>query len=268
MITCTFNGRLGNNLFEIANVISVAKKSGDNFILPEKTWAGHRGYRYVDLSMFDYDFPRGEVECENEYNEKNFHYEEIPAKKNTKLSGFFQSWKYFENIKQDIINEYFTPNKKISTRLEQIRVSENSLGISVRRGDYLMLQNNHCVLSTKYYQTCIDNHFANVDQVFVFSDDPGWCKQVFGEEAIFVDESIGVQLFLMAKIKNLILSNSTFAWWGAYLNQQNGIIIAPDPWFGPDYADKDTRDLYPIEWKIEKHAIEFETYVITENMYN
>lgn len=268
MITCTFNGRLGNNLFEIANVISVAKRSEDDFILPEKTWAGHRGYRFVDLSLFGYNFRRGEAHCENEYSEISFHYEEIPAKKNLKLSGFFQSWKYFEDIKQDLLNTYFIPNKQIVSRLEEIKVSEKSLGISVRRGDYLMLQDNHCVLNTDYYQNCIDKYFRDVDQVFVFSDDQDWCKLVFGEDAIYVNESVGVQLFLMSKMKNLILSNSTFAWWGAYLNQMNGTIVAPDPWFGSNYKDKDTKDLYVPGWKIEKHEVQFQPYNLSENMYN
>lgn len=268
MISCTFNGRLGNNLFQIATAISLAKKSGDGLILPEKTWAGHRGYRYADLSMFDYGFLRGETECENQYDEKNFLYEEIPVKNNLKLSGFFQSWKYFEDVKHDLLNKYFTPSKMVSSRLDQIPVSKKSLGISVRRGDYLMLQNNHCVLSTDYYQSCINKYFGDVDQVYVFSDDQEWCKQVFGEGATFVNESVGVQLFLMARMKNLILSNSTFAWWGAYLNQQDGVIVAPNPWFGPDYKDKDTRDLYVPSWKIETHSVEFEPYNLTENMYN
>lgn len=268
MITCDFNGRLGNNLFEIANVISVAKRTEDDFVLSEKTWAGHRGYRYVDLSIFDYNFPRGEANCDIEYSEKSFHYEEIPVKNNLKLSGFFQSWKYFQNVKQELLNIYFTPNKQIVSRLEQIEISERSLGISVRRGDYLMLQDNHCVLGVDYYQSCIDKYFKDVDQVFIFSDDQDWCKLVFGEDAIYVNESVGVQLFLMSKMKNLILSNSTFAWWGAYLNQMNGTIVAPDPWFGPNYKDKDTKDLYLPEWKIERHEIQFQPFTLSENMYN
>lgn len=268
MITCAFNGRLGNNLFEMANVLSIAKKANDDFIFPEKTWAGHRGYRYVDLSMFSYNFPRGEVSCENEYAEPNFHYNEIPVKKNLKLSGFYQSWKYFEDIKQDLIETYFTPNESVKDRLNQIYVSDNSLGISVRRGDYLMLQGNHCVIGVDYYQNCIDKYFKSVDQIFVFSDDYEWCKQVFGEDVIYVEESVGVQLFLMTKVKNIILSNSTFAWWGAYMNTLGGTIVVPDPWFGHQYLDKDPRDLYYPSWKVEKHSIETHQYSITPNMYN
>lgn len=268
MISCRFDGRLGNNLFEIANVLAVAKKANTDFIFPNATWAGHRGYRKVDLSIFEYDFPRGDIECENEYCEINFHYDEVPIKSSLKLSGFFQSWKYFENVKYDLLTKYFTPNKRISDRLKEISISENSLAISVRRGDYLMLQNNHCVIGVDYYQKCIDKYFTHIDQIFVFSDDFDWCKRVFGNEVIYVQEDQGTQLFLMTKIKNMILSNSTFAWWGGYLNQENGIIVAPDPWFGPNYKDKNTKDLYLPTWKIETHLSEFQPYNVTENMYN
>ena len=64
------------------------------------------------------------------------------------------------------------------------------------------------------------------------------------------------------------MSNSTFAWWGAYLNQNNGIIVAPNPWFGPAYADKDTKDLYYPSWVVENHNIEVQTYSLTPNMFN
>jgi hypothetical protein len=259
---------LGNNLFQIANVISVAKNANTNFIFPNTSWAGHRGHVNADLSIFGYDFSRGDVECENEYHEINFHYDEVPIKSSLKLNGFFQSWKYFENIKDDLLSTYFIPNKSISERLKKISISENSLAISVRRGDYLMLQNNHCVIGLDYYQKCIDKYFTTVDQIFVFSDDFDWCKTIFGNDAIYVEEDRGTQLFLMANVKNMILSNSTFAWWGAYLNQQNGIIVAPSPWFGSNYKDKNTSDLYVPTWKIETHVIEFQSYNITDNMYN
>ena len=72
----------------------------------------------------------------------------------------------------------------------------------------------------------------------------------------------------MSKMKNLILSNSTFAWWGAYLNQNNGIIVAPDPWFGPDNANINTKDLYCPNWIKQQHTLAFQSYEMSENFYN
>ena len=269
MISCRFNGRLGNNLFQIANVISVAKNANTNFIFPNTSWAGHRGHVNADLSIFGYDFSRGDVECENEYHEINFHYDEVPIKSSLKLNGFFQSWKYFENIKDDLLSTYFIPNKSISERLKKISISENSLAISVRRGDYLMLQNNHCVLSVDYYQFAINEYFKNnVDSVYVFSDDLEWCESVFGPDCVYIKEDIGTQLFLMTRMKHLIMSYSTFSWWGAYLNDRGGIIVSPAPWFGPNYIDKDTTDLYHPSWHVIKHDIKVEPFTLTKNMFD
>lgn len=270
MVTCDFHGRLGNNLFQIATVISTAKKLGSNFVFPNNTWAGHRGKIDVDLSIFDYDFTRQDLDIENVYNEKLFNYEPIQFEgSEVKLSGFFQSWKYFEDIKQDLIQKYFVPNKNILENLEKYSITEQSLGISVRRGDYLMLQDNHCVLSIDYYQRIINEYFENrVDSIYIFSDDLEWCSETFGHGCEYVKEDIGTQLFMMTRMKHLIMSNSTFSWWGAYLNSKQGTIIAPTPWFGPNYKDKDTKDLYYPDWIVEKHETQKQFFSFTKNMFD
>jgi hypothetical protein len=256
MIACNFNGRLGNNLFQIATIASIANQLGVEFMVPGLTHAGHRGDITVDLSIFDYKFNIGKLEYPIEYNESSFEYTKIEGTDNLNISGFFQSWKYFEDIKDLLLNKYFKPSTEISNILSEYYISENSLGISVRRGDYLMLQHNHCVLSIDYYQNAINKYFQNnIDQIYIFSDDIEWCKSVFGLDVNYVIDNVGTQLFLMTKMKHLILSNSTFAWWGAYLNQNNGTIIAPSPWFGPANLHHDTSDLYYPSWNIESHNI-------------
>lgn len=269
MISCSFNGRLGNNLFQIASTIALAKTLNTDFIFEETTWAGHRGRIPVDLSMFDYKFPRAAVKLSNQYQESNFHYTPLPLQDDLQMNGFFQSWKYFENVREELLETYFQPSKEVKQELSKYTVTQHSLGISVRRGDYLMLQGNHCVLDLDYYQTVLDKYFTdNVDQIYIFSDDIQWCKKVFGEDVILVQDTIGTQLFLMSKMKHLILSNSTFAWWGAYLNQQGGLVIAPSPWFGPNYQDKETSDLYYPSWIIENHIVKQQPFTITPLMYN
>jgi hypothetical protein len=268
MITCAFNGRLGNNLFQIATVLQIAEELNVDVIFPETTWAGHRENLLVDLSIFEYDFKRGVIQTSNSYNENQFHYSPINPTDDLTLHGFFQSSKYFDSIKNQLINKYFTPSSQIIDHLSKYKISKNSLGISVRRGDYLMLQDNHCVLSPEYYQNALDLYFQdNIDQIFIFSDDIEWCKDIFGDNAYYIQESPGVQLFLMSKMKHLILSNSTFAWWGAYLNTNNGIIIAPTPWFGPSNSDKNTTDLYCSNWIQLPHKITKYPFILTPNMY-
>lgn len=269
MITCKFHGRLGNNLFQIATAIDIAKKLDTDFILPNISHQGHRGDRLVDISMFEHKFNRGLIQTDYTYNETEFSYKEIPLADNTSISGFFQSWKYFDDIRTELIHKYFKFNKEILESVKKYQcIGMNTLGISVRRGDYLMLQHNHCVLSTEYYQEAINKYFyEGIDSVYVFSDDIEWCKQIFGDSVIYVEDSIGSQLCLMTKMQNLILSNSTFAWWGAYLNETASLIVAPDPWFGPALQGNNTKDLFYPTWRLQKHNIVTHPYTLTENMF-
>ena len=117
-----------------------------------------------------------------------------------------------------------------------------------------MLQHNHCVLSLEYYRTAWE-HFPEIDQIFVFSDDFPWCKKMFMGSAVYVEEDKFTQLYMMTQMKHLVLSNSTFAWWGAYLNDNGGTIVIPDPWFGFNNKDQDTSSLYLPNWIRHKHEI-------------
>ena len=267
MISCTFNGRLGNHLYPIATALSLAKKLKEECVFPNDSYAGHRGNVKVDLSMFKYNFNRGVTKENTQYDHHVDDYKEIPLIKNTTISGFYQDYRYFDDIRDELLNKYFVPADEIAEKISNIEISPNSLGVSVRRGDYLMLQHNHCVLSDQYYSDAINMYFQDADQLFVFSDDFAWCKQTFGENAIYVNDSVGMQLFLMTKMKHLILSNSTFSWWGGYLNNNNGNIVMPDPWYGPNYNDRGKGLIYP-SWKILKHERKIHPFQMTANMYN
>lgn len=268
MNSCAFNGRLGNNMFQIAATLSLAKKTGEYVVFPYTTYAGHRGTRDVDLSIFGYSFPRGEIPAENtKYEEKDDTYVLVPELKNLTLCGFYQSYQYFEDIKDELINKYFVPNASIADKLSKMIISPNATGVSVRRGDYLMLQQNHCVIGEEYYAEAFDKYCADSEQLYVFSDDFDWCKETFGGNVIYVNEDIGTQLFLMTKMKNLVMSNSTFAWWGAYLNTQGGNIVMPDPWYGPNYDGRGRGLVYPT-WKVLKHNRRVHPFQFNANMVN
>ena len=266
MISCDFNGRLGNNMFQIANVLSIATKLNEPSVFHPHTFAGHRGDRQSDLSMFAYDFPRGIESGTTRYSETD-KYQPVPVRSNTTYCGFYQDYRYFEDIKTTLLGKYFAPSNDVLEGLSKYTITDNCLGICVRRGDYLMLQHNHCVLSAGYYQSAINQYFSEVDQVFVFSDDYDWCKETFGSQVEYVDDTVGVQLFLMSKMKHLILANSTFSWWGAYLNQLGGTIIMPDPWYGPQCTASSDGLKYP-GWIQQKHNIEISPFRVDHKMYN
>ncbi len=243
MITCTCNGRLGNHLFQIANLINVSKILNTNFIVPSYAADGHRGMSPVDLSGFSYNFSRTSTETPTQI-----------------LHGFCQSYQSFENIKDELTDKYFSFNEDVLNKASKYQIPSESLGISIRRGDYLMLQQqfNCIVLSLDYYQSAISKYFPEVERIYIFTDDFPWCQNVFGQDCIYVDEDKFVQLYLMTRMKHLILSNSTFAWWGAYLNQNNGTIVIPDPWSSPKIKSVDTSGLYYPTWKRQTHEIKFQ----------
>jgi len=259
MISCKFMGRLGNNMFQTATTIEVAERVGSDFVLPTKSHAGHRGDINSDMSGFDYDFKFQDILLPNTFNQATFDYIPVDVKDDLELHGFYQSYKYFDNIRDKLINKYFKFKNEIVDQTSKYKITENSLGISVRRGDYIPLQHNHCVLSMKYYADAF-SEILDVNQIFIFSDDIPWCKNNICtenefDEIVYVEGNPFVQLYMMTQMKNLILSNSTFAWWGGYLNDKKGKIIIPDPWFGPNYKDKDVSGLYIPEWLVQKHEI-------------
>ena len=155
------------------------------------------------------------------------------------LFGFFQSEKYFIEHK-NLIKDLLTPTLEHSTK-------ENLCGIHVRRGDYV---NNpaYVNLDMDYYNKAMSA--INSSKYIIFSDDINWCKNNFkGSKFSFSESNDPVtDLALMAKkCEHIIMANSSFSWWGAYLNNNdNKKIIAPKNWFGN--LKHDIKDLIPNEY--------------------
>lgn len=145
----------------------------------------------------------------------------------------FHSWEF-------ILNLFEFSDQYISNQVE-----ENSCSVHVRRTDYV---NNpgFAQLGSDYYQKAID--YIDCDHYLVFSDDIEFCKKKFyGDEFSFVKSNEATELFLMSHCKHNIIANSTFSWWGAYLNRNpEKIVIAPAEWVGDGRCTTD--DIVPKEW--------------------
>lgn len=225
-------GRLGNQLFQVACTVSTALSNNDSYgFYP---WE-YSKYFNLDFCYFD------QIKFDKTYKEPCFHYSSIPYSPNMDLLGFFQSEKYFLNHKE-LIMDLLTPNL-------EAKEEEGLCGIHVRRGDYL---NNpaYINLNMDYYFKAIN--VVKSKKYLIFSDDIEWCKKNFkGDKFLFSNETNPVNdLTDMAKrCENMIISNSSFSWWGAYLNKNpNKIIVAPQKWFGPKLSDHNTKDLLPNSW--------------------
>jgi hypothetical protein len=252
-------GRLGNQMFQYASLRGIAARRGYDFGIPpskfEDEWRSHQLFEVFDLPHL----PRQNVKYLDGGNapvaqEKFFHFDQLlfdQCPNDVSLFGFFQSEKYFKHIEESI-KEDFTFREHILEPCKEIAEGfENPVSLHVRRTDYLTNNANHHNLDLSYYEEAL-KHFDD-RQVIVFSDDPEWCKEqaLFSDDRFLVSESEDnkIDLCLMTFCTSHIIANSSFSWWGAWLaNSQK--VIAPLKWFGPNNADKETKDLIPETWTI------------------
>jgi hypothetical protein len=245
MIGTLLQGGLGNQMFQIAATVALAKRNNDeacfNFDYCTTPLQGNPSNKYKDV-LFSKICNRNDVKFSSFYNEPKFSYTEIPYQENLLLKGYFQSYKYFLDFEKEIQDLFTLPTNIFENTIP------NLTSIHVRRGDYIRLQNYHGVCPKEYYQKAMEL-MGDVNFIFV-SDDMNWVKQNFKGDNIFYSDSTEelLDLTLMSICTNNIISNSSFSWWGAFLNKNpNKKIIAPSQWFGPE-GPKDTQDICPTEW--------------------
>lgn len=193
---------------------------------------------------------------QNLYNSKKF----IPKyRDNCYYDGYWQSENYFKSI-EDIIRKDLEFNLQLSqyskSLLDEINSNE-SISIHIRRGDYVKVKANSKLFSEcsiEYYKKAINFFSAKVKhpQFFIFSDDIEWAKNNFaGSQFSFVDSNIDspeMDLYLMSRCKNNIIANSSFSWWGGWLNSNPlKIVIVPKKWFN-GYLNEVVSDLVPEKW--------------------
>jgi hypothetical protein len=189
----------------------------------------------------------------------NFEPELLKLNADIYLDGFFQSELYFKNI-EDIIRKELTLKDPLSPLAQefanQIKSNSQSVSIHIRRGDYVSnssAHKHHGTCDIKYYKHAILKIKESVSSpaFFIFSDDIEWVK-----ENLKIDDATYVsnpnlteceELLLMSYCSHNIIANSTFSWWGAWLNQnENKIVIAPQKWLNTDISKQP--DIIPSTW--------------------
>jgi len=171
-------------------------------------------------------------------------------------AGYWQNERYFYNI-SDMIRQDFTFRNQLNDKnlhLKSLINNTVSVSIHVRRGDYV----NHSALGNicdiEYYRKAINYINANISDAkfFIFSNDVSWCKEnVQITNCYYIDWNIDkdsyMDMQLMSLCKHNIIANSSFSWWGAWLNcNSQKIIISPSKWF--NNIDYDIRDIVPDSW--------------------
>lgn len=249
MIYCNLKGGLGNMLFQIAATMEFASKSGVDFSFPNLIQ--HLSYIKREQTF------NPNLKCVKHYerlfrNLKNvqpqsgikkinfpFQYVDWQIPKDCVIDGYFQSEKYFKNCRENILNMFdFQPKRDM-------------VSIHVRHGDYLKNPSCHNVLVKEYYDKAI-SCFPE-DNFLIFSDDMDWCRSTFtGDRFKFHEgENDLDDMLSMSSCKHNIIANSSFSWWGAWLNRnEDKKVFCPSQWVGTTLSHLYTKDIYCQNWII------------------
>jgi hypothetical protein len=262
MIAINLLGGLGNVMFQIATIEYLGKAFGQEVcytdvdkwmddLVEQWPWSQH-GQEY--LSIFPaINFYKNHTERFIPQRKQNvqFRFTQLGAQHGDLFTGYFQSEKNFPD--RPFVENLFRPADRVLGLMAKYDVLFNvpTCSISVRRGNYRNLENFHPCLRIDYYQKAIDiMKTKGASRFLVFSNDLNWCRNNFiGDEFVFVSDIDYVELFLMSKCANHIISNSSYAWWGAWLGETPAkTIIAPSVWFGNYLPAEHDADIIPERW--------------------
>lgn len=170
---------------------------------------------------------------------------------NRYYDGYWQHEEYFEDVRESIYKVFSFPavtdcrNKKIVERIRAV----NSVSLHIRRGDYANHPLFRGICDLNYYEQAIGYLEENVQpQLYcIFSNDIQWCERhlsdlLMGKDVVYVDWNKGAQSFvdmqLMSLCKHNIIANSSFSWWGAWLNRHpRKVVVSPKKWMNVELDD-------------------------------
>lgn len=173
------------------------------------------------------------------------------------FAGYWQTEKYFVHIRQGLLKDFqFSEGEE---RLKDLKgrmlASNNFVSVHVRRGDYLQHPELYGGICTdEYYKAAMELAGRKIaSPLFVFfSDDIGWVKEHYKfDNALYIEAGMfehyqpWYDMCLMSCCSHNIIANSSFSWWGAWLNRRAGkIVIAPEKWFN----NRKRTDACPEDW--------------------
>lgn len=221
---------LGNQLFILAAAESFAKQTGRKFYIntTQTPYNPHSSKNYYNSILKNFIplsvFTRLEFAIKEPDNQPYVDWASVIKSNDIPmhivLVGFFQNWKYVEPVRDTFTNRLYF-NTDIEKKYPDI---SERVFVHVRGRDYLTWVG--FVDLTEYYKKCLS---MIQDEIVVFTDDQEYAKKVLNRPCEFIVENEVDSLYLMSKCKGCICSNSTFAWWGAYLNPNRQIFI-PSKW--------------------------------------
>jgi hypothetical protein len=267
MITCNIKGGVGNQLFQVAFAYATAKRANKELILLDRQFDGAGQGR--NISSYYNTLFRKVKRCtpyfaeRYQIDEQQFAFHQIqdlivetqlPANCLVIANGYFQSEKYFLNMK-DELRQLFLPDEGVGAYLQKVTDKYNELlqahdycYIGVRRGDYLKHPHIHNPCDFSYYEKAMQQ--VPAEKYYIASDDIEWCKANFkGDQFVFFE---GLDDYLQLLIGTLfgkyIISNSSYHWWASYFScAPDPLIVAPDKWITCDKPNDSCNTIYRPE---------------------
>jgi hypothetical protein len=273
------NGRLGNQMFQYAALRGIAAKRKYNWVIPPENYNHTDNYGLFEtfemknVKESNLGFVNGQFVEENDYCFIPEFFDECPD--NVSLEGYFQTEKYFSHIENEIREDFTFKKEYLEPCKEYIESLDTPpIFLHVRQLDNIGREEYHPILPISFFEEALSN-FSDDTPCFVFTDDINWCKSqtFFKQERFLFNESNRtysyktvngkgqmqntllpqVDLCLMSLCSGGIIANSSFSWWGAWLQNNRGKIIAPNPqkWFGSAMKNLDTKDIIPDRWNTQ-----------------
>jgi hypothetical protein len=287
VIVVQLSGGMGNQMFQYATARALAARHGTELVLDSSWFDGRGGgvateQRRYELGHFALDARLAPVDevgrlgrslmpsrrpALQELEEPPFGRpcpEVLQAPDNTYLRGYWQNTTYFEAA-ESLLRQDFTFRPAIveldAGPVQEIQASQlPSVSLHVRRGDYVTdsgVRERMGTLEPDYYRRAVEALATGIGNVrlFVFTDDPDWCSAnlQLGQETTVIgatrDEGQrwASLMYLMTRCDHHVLANSSFSWWGAWLNASPAkIVVAPRPWLLDARWDDEHR--IPSNW--------------------
>lgn len=254
MIVTKLQGGLGNQLFQWAISENLSIKYNTDVYYDLSYFKTNMSNSHV--SKWDLEIEKLNINV-NEFSGRaelkmisdDFRYKVIED--NSYLNGYWQSEKYFVDNESHIRNKLRIKDDLKSYIINKYPfIESNSVSLHVRRGDYVNLQNYHPLQTVDYYKNAYDIINDSNINVVILSNDISWCKDNlnFNNMHFIEDETNITDLYIMSMCNNNIIANSSFSWWGSWLNENyNKVVIAPSRWFGPA-ANLYDGDIIPEKW--------------------
>ena len=257
MIVTKIQGGLGNQIFQWAYCKKLSIKYNLPLYLDLSFYNNQNGctkrefelnkfsnlkYNILDKSFDNISFNKiidTFYHNEFDYNVYNNYY----------IDGYWQTEKYFKEV-ENIIRAELSPNEEKLAKLKLTPlIDTNTISMHIRRTDYIALNDYHPIQLISYYEEAL-NIIGKYDYIFIFSDDIKWCKEnLHFNNMIFMENFDDIDdLYIMSMCKHNIIANSSFSWWGAWLNNNpNKKVITPLNWFGT-MANLNDNDIIPNTW--------------------